>query len=414
MNDDVAIKVQDISKTFKDQASSTTLKNSFIELGRKILGRPSGTKKKGYTALKDINFEVKKGEFFGIVGRNGSGKSTLLKIIAGVYNPTKGAVSVNGTLTPFIELGVGFNPELSGRDNVYLNGALLGFTRKQMDEMYDDIVDFAELKDFMDMKLKNYSSGMQVRLAFSVAIRADSDILLIDEVLAVGDAAFQQKCLRYFDRLKEENKTVIFVTHDMSSVEKYCNKVLVVDSSSQLYVGDVDQSISYYNELNTSRQKALQSIKTEVNKDDIKKLYLRISDFNLVNKDKKISLNDNFEFTFKVEFYETFFNPTFGIKIINSLDGIEKSSYHSLFSRNPINISNAKKGSSFVINLHCDNTLLPGNYNVELYVSDQKDYFSYKLLYKNPKIFSFRVIGSKENYWGPINSKHKYTYKALK
>ncbi|MDQ5958606.1 MAG: type transport system ATP-binding protein, partial [Patescibacteria group bacterium] len=151
MDDDIAIKVQGVSKTFKDQAGATTIKNSFIELGRKIAGKPEQHKKKGFTALKDINFEVKRGEFFGIVGRNGCGKSTLLKIMAGVYTPTKGAVVVNGKLTPFIELGVGFNPELSGRDNVFLNGALLGFNRKQMEAMYKDIVDFAELHEFMDM-----------------------------------------------------------------------------------------------------------------------------------------------------------------------------------------------------------------------------------------------------------------------
>lgn len=198
---DIAIKVKHVAKTFEPQSSSRTIKEGFVGLGRKITGKKPSTHHKGeYTALKDISFEVKKGEFFGIVGRNGSGKSTLLKILAGVYNPTKGHVQINGKLTPFIELGVGFNPELSGRDNVFLNGALLGFTRHQMEDMYDDIVDFAELHDFMDTKLKNYSSGMQVRLAFSVAIRADSDILLLDEVLAVGDEAFQRKCNKYFKK----------------------------------------------------------------------------------------------------------------------------------------------------------------------------------------------------------------------
>lgn len=246
MDNDIAIKVQGVSKTFKDQAGATTIKNSFIELGRKIAGKPEQHKKKGFTALKDINFEVKRGEFFGIVGRNGCGKSTLLKIMAGVYTPTKGAVVVNGKLTPFIELGVGFNPELSGRDNVFLNGALLGFNRKQMEAMYKDIVDFAELHEFMDMKLKNYSSGMQVRLAFSVAIRAESDILLIDEVLAVGDAAFQQKCFDYFERLKADNKTVVFVTHDMSSIKKYCDKALLVDNHKIKLIGSPSKISNQY------------------------------------------------------------------------------------------------------------------------------------------------------------------------
>lgn len=180
-------------------------------------------------ALKDISFKINKGDFFGIVGRNGSGKSTLLKIIAEIYTPTKGKVTVNGSLTPFIELGVGFNPELTGRENVYLNGAMLGFSKKEMEEMYDEIVDFAELEKFMDQKLKNYSSGMQVRLAFSVAIRAKSDILLLDEVLAVGDEAFQNKCLNIFEDYKASKKTVVLVTHSMSVVEKYCNRAVMLD-----------------------------------------------------------------------------------------------------------------------------------------------------------------------------------------
>lgn len=187
--------------------------------------------KKGYETqqvLEDVSFEIKKGEFFGIVGRNGSGKSTLLKLLAGIYSADKGEVHVNGSLTPFIELGVGFNPELTGRENVFLNGALLGFSRQEMEQMYDDIVNFAELERFMDQKLKNYSSGMQVRLAFSIAIRAESDILLIDEVLAVGDSAFQQKCFDYFKRLKDEKKTIILVTHDMASVKRFCTSAIYV------------------------------------------------------------------------------------------------------------------------------------------------------------------------------------------
>ena len=189
-------------------------------------------------ALKNIDFNVKRGEFFGIVGRNGSGKSTLLKIIAGIYQPNKGHVTVDGKLVPFIELGVGFNPELTGRDNVYLNGALLGFSEKEVDGIYDEIVDFAELEDHMDQKLKNYSSGMQVRLAFSMAVRAKADILLIDEVLAVGDADFQRKCFDYFKKLKKEQTTVVFVTHDMEAVREYCDRAMLIEDNKILYVGE--------------------------------------------------------------------------------------------------------------------------------------------------------------------------------
>ena len=205
--------------------------------------------KRGYEiqhVLKNVSFQVEKGEFLGIVGRNGSGKSTLLKLLAGIYTPDKGSVQVNGTLTPFIELGVGFNPELTGRENVYLNGALLGLSKKDMDDIYDEIVEFAELERFMDQKLKNYSSGMQVRLAFSIAIRSKSDILLFDEVLAVGDAAFQRKCTDYFKLASQLNKTVILVTHDMNAVRQFCTKAIFVEDGQIKETGSPNDIADLY------------------------------------------------------------------------------------------------------------------------------------------------------------------------
>jgi len=238
-----AIKVTSVSKDFVlPHEKQSSVKQSLINL-------KSGRTKEVQHALKDISFEVKKGEFFGIVGRNGSGKSTLLKILAGIYRSTEGAVTVNGSLVPFIELGVGFNPELSGRDNIFLNGALLGFSREEIGEMYDDIVGFAELERFMDQKLKNYSSGMQVRLAFSIAIKAQSDILLIDEVLAVGDADFQRKCFEYFRSLKKDKKTVVLVTHDMSAIREYCDRALLINDSVVEAVGSAEEIATKYNRL---------------------------------------------------------------------------------------------------------------------------------------------------------------------
>ena len=244
MNDDIAIKVDHVSKTFKlPHEKSSSVKSALINFARH---------KRGYEmqqVLNDISFEIKKGEFFGIVGRNGSGKSTLLKLLAGIYTPTKGSIHVNGKLTPFIELGVGFNPELTGRENVFLNGALLGFNRKEMAAMYDDIVSFAELERFMDQKLKNYSSGMQVRLAFSIAIRAQSDILLIDEVLAVGDAAFQKKCFDHFMMLKKNKQTVVLVTHDMGAVRQYCDRAIMLNVGKLADIGDPDHVAQSYQKL---------------------------------------------------------------------------------------------------------------------------------------------------------------------
>ncbi len=245
MAEDVAIKVDGVSKTFKlPHEKQTSLKGLFVNLFR---GKRRYEKQE---VLKDISFEVRKGEFFGIVGRNGSGKSTLLKLLAGIYTPDKGHIQVNGKLTPFIELGVGFNPELTGRENVFLNGALLGFNRKDMQAMYDEIVDFAELEKFMDQKLKNYSSGMQVRLAFSIAIRVNSEILVLDEVLAVGDEAFQRKCNEYFVSLKGSGKTVILVTHSMDAVRKYCNRAALIRSGELVMVGTSDDVANQYTEDN--------------------------------------------------------------------------------------------------------------------------------------------------------------------
>lgn len=235
INDDslVAISVKNLHKSFKLPTEQTSgLKQAIFNRLRGIKGY------KEQKVLKGLDFEIKKGEFVGIIGRNGSGKSTLLKILAGIYYPEKGEVTINGNLVPFIELGVGFNPELTGRENVYLNGALLGFSNSEMDKMYDDIWEFAELKPFQDQKLKNYSSGMQVRLAFSIAIRAKGDILLLDEVLAVGDAAFQQKCNHYFQELKQTNQTVILVTHTMDNVRKFCDRAILIDDGKIVKDGD--------------------------------------------------------------------------------------------------------------------------------------------------------------------------------
>ena len=236
-----AITVSHVSKNFVlPHERVDTIKKSFIN----IFNRNRSAEVQH--ALRDINFEIKEGEFFGIVGRNGSGKSTLLKILAGIYQPSKGTVKINGRLVPFIELGVGFNGELTGRENVYLNGALLGFSKAEIDEMYDDIVEFAELEQFMDQRLKNYSSGMQVRLAFSLATRAKADVLLVDEVLAVGDADFQRKCFDYFRKLKKRKVTVVFVSHDMNAVREYCDRAILVEDSEIKLAGTAEEVAIQY------------------------------------------------------------------------------------------------------------------------------------------------------------------------
>jgi ABC-type polysaccharide/polyol phosphate transport system ATPase subunit len=201
-------------------------------------------------ALQDVSFDIGQGEFFGIVGRNGSGKSTLLKCLAGIYGVDNGRVDVRGRLSPFIELGVGFHPELTARDNVAINAIMLGLTRKQALERFDEIIAFAELEEFVDLKLKNYSSGMSVRLGFAVAIQVDADVLLVDEVLAVGDASFQQKCFDQFDRLKAEGRTIVFVTHDMDSVRRFCDRAMLLERGDLLHIGDPETIAAKYAEIN--------------------------------------------------------------------------------------------------------------------------------------------------------------------
>ena len=300
MSNNIAVKVDHVSKYFKlpteaSQSLRTTLVNRFKGI-------------KGYTeqhVLKDISFEVEKGDFYGIVGRNGSGKSTLLKIISEIYVPEKGKVTIDGKLVSFIELGVGFNPELTGRENVYMNGAMLGFSTEEVDAMYDDIVDFAELHDFMNQKLKNYSSGMQVRLAFSVAIKAQGDILILDEVLAVGDEAFQRKCNDYFMERKQSGKTSILVTHDMSAVKKYCNKAVLIEHGLVKVVGDPDEVANQYSFDNAAGQK-VSNDDVVVENPKITDLQVKLLNDNIISPDQDISFEISYDVNEDIETYIAF------------------------------------------------------------------------------------------------------------
>ena len=249
--------VDGVSKTFRlPREQVHTLKERALHPLRR-------TSYETLDALRDVSFAVPHGEFFGIVGRNGSGKSTLLKCMAGIYAVDDGAIYVNGRVSTFIELGVGFNPDLAARDNIALNAIMLGLSPRDARERFDRVIEFAELEDFVDLKLKNYSSGMQVRLAFSVMIQVDADILLIDEVLAVGDAAFQQKCFDVFHRMKDEGKTILFVTHDMGSVKRFCNRALLIEKGDVKLIGKPDEIASNYVELNFGRDAGRQEEGTE-------------------------------------------------------------------------------------------------------------------------------------------------------
>jgi ABC-2 type transport system ATP-binding protein len=353
MKVDVAIEVKGLYKDFVlPHQKSGSVKNIFTNLfafGNKTFETQH--------ALKDISFEIKKGEFFGIVGRNGSGKSTLLKILAGIYQPTKGAVKTTGRIVPFIELGVGFNGELTGRENVYLNGALLGFSEKEISAKYQDIVDFAEIERFMDQKLKNYSSGMQVRLAFSVAtVLAESDILLIDEVLAVGDADFQRKCFDYFKNIKKLNKTVIFVSHDMDAVREYCDRAILIEKSEIVASGSSDRVASKYSRMFMEKKHTDKISKTNSKRWGDKKIeYTTVN--SLVNeKDNTVSI------TCIAKAHEDVDNPIFGFSI-------KTASGQALIGTNTQivkqNIKFIKKNDSIELCWNIPNVFNDGNYFVE-------------------------------------------------
>lgn len=355
-----AIKVTGVSKTFRiPHEKITSLRGAAVSAFKKHTYEE-------FKALDDVTFSVKKGEFFGIIGRNGSGKSTLLKILAGIYQADKGSVRINGMISPFLELGIGFNPELSGRDNVYLNATVLGLTHKQIEAKFDDIVKFSELERFIDQKLKNYSSGMQVRLAFSVSIHANRDILLMDEVLAVGDSNFQSKCLTEFNKYRDMGRTVIIVTHDISVVERYCNRAMLLRNGKIVKIGkaeEVGNEYVYQNmsdeekrmmenekeklKLEEGEMKKLKGQELEIEKNRIeeekKKLeeerknkVAEITDVKFLDKDgkeKNVFEEDDFV---KIEmhclFYKKIENPEFGI-ILKDEQGNEVFGTNTIFKK---------------------------------------------------------------------------------
>lgn len=241
-----ALSIENVSKSFMVPGERVpTFKERML--------RPGVGRKQRFDVLKDIDFEIHEGEFFGVVGRNGSGKSTLLKCLAGIYRPNQGSIEVNGRMATFIELGVGFNPDLNARDNVLLNGTLMGLSPSEAKGRVDSVLAFGELEEFADLKLRNFSSGMHVRLAFAVAISIDADILLIDEVLAVGDLAFQQKCFDEFNRIKESNTTVVFVTHAMDLVERFCDRAMILEKGVMQQIGDPAAVATRYEQINVEK-----------------------------------------------------------------------------------------------------------------------------------------------------------------
>ncbi|HET9074666.1 MAG TPA: ABC transporter ATP-binding protein [Solirubrobacteraceae bacterium] len=326
-----------------------------------------GFRQPGYDLLHAVNgvsVDIRPGEFFGIVGRNGSGKSTLLKCLAGIYRIDQGEIALEGRLAPFIELGVGFNPELTARDNAIINAIMLGLTRREAEARLDQIVAFAELEEFMDLRLKNYSSGMHVRLAFSVAIQVDADILLIDEVLAVGDANFQQKCFDEFARLRSEGKTIIFVTHDMGAVERFCDRAMLMDHGNVVDIGQPSSIARQYNELNFRRVRA--EAQAENGPETLRRApvaeLLNASFRNGIGQPIVAALQgEPCEIELAVRFHQDTVDPLFSVSLHNEV-GQHAFATSTAFAHGPTGTFRA--GQIITVRMRFENYLAPGRYHL--------------------------------------------------
>ena len=347
--------MDDVSKAFKlPHEQSHTLKERALH----------PFKFRGYDkleALKGVSLEVQEGEFFGIVGRNGSGKSTLLKCIAGIYQTDTGSINVNGRLSPFIELGVGFNPDLTARDNVLINATMLGLTRKQAKERFDDIIEFAELEPFLDLKLKNYSSGMNVRLAFSVAVQVDADILLVDEVLAVGDAAFQQKCYEQFQRMKDEGRTIVLVTHDMNAVSRFCDRAMLLEHGDVIEVGEPNAVGRHYYDLNFRREAARGDDGSERRGDQAGATITKAWFEGATPGEpiRSIEMNEPLRFCFEIEVHERLENPVFSVVLRNDA---HQALIRASTEQDEVDSGSFSPGERAVVRLDFDNILSPHRY----------------------------------------------------
>lgn len=428
------ITIKNLSKFFKvPHEKRDTLKSYFTNPFKRISYEK-------FFALSDINLEIKEGEFVGFLGKNGSGKSTLLKLIASIYAPTSGKLKVHGSLVPFLELGVGFNQELTGRENIFLNGTILGMSRNYLEKKFDEIVDFAEISDFIDLQLKNYSSGMRMRLAFSIAIQSKADIFLLDEVLAVGDSAFQKKSLAKMRELLGSGATVLYVSHSMETVEKYCNRVVVIEGGKIIYDGETKKGIRAYQLSLLSEQQKTEFLRAEasinkyresqgkkaklmtldkldtvealnVDRGDGRADILEVKMYGEKGKETKtLTIGEEFKVEVKFRVNNTIRMPSVGVSFRNNpaypLFGIwSKLKLHNK------EVEKLQRGEVVTATFTSKNLVNPGVYDLQVQVSDRstKTAVSLYLSY-----FKFSVIGPDDDYWGMIYNKPKFEFKLEK
>lgn len=407
---DLAIKITNLTKIYKLYARNRDrLKDS--------LGLSKNASYKEHYALKNVDMEVKTGESVGIIGVNGSGKSTILKIITGVLNPTSGDVEINGRISALLELGAGFNMEYTGLENVYLNGTMMGFTRKEIDERLQDILDFADIGDFVHQPVKTYSSGMFVRLAFAVAINIDPEILIVDEALSVGDVFFQAKCYHKFEEFKKMGKTILFVSHDLTSIAKYCDRVVLLNKGVKLAEGNPKDMVNMYKKLlvhqldeetledvsgksaigeKSSDKKAWKN-NFEINPTitDYGEKQAEIVDFAIIDQygaySSIIEKGSVYKVKAKIHFHETVKNPIFTITIKNK-QGTDITGTNTMFER--IETGTVNAGEERIVTYEQQMNLQGGDYLLSLgctgYVGD--NFVVYHRLYD---LVSFNVLSDK-------------------
>lgn len=380
------VSVENVSKQFRiPHEKRDTLKENILNFFHKM-------EYEEYQALSDINFHLSPGEFFGVVGRNGSGKSTLLKLIAGIYQPSSGTIKANGSMAPFLELGVGFQPELTARENIHMNATLLGLDRKTIERKFDQIIAFAEIENFVDLKLKNFSSGMRSRLAFAIAKEADADLYLVDEVLAVGDEQFQKKCLDVFRQWKSQGKSLLFVSHNPGLVTELCERAVLLEKGRQIAIGPADKVMDKYHQLINIGENSNQE-------NNFLESPITITDVIFTDESGKSRRNFKTGETIvaRVSFdaKEKVLNPVFGLAIHRS-DGVHVSGPNTKTSSFTIN---EVKGKGTVECVFHNNSLLGGTYQLSASIFDYPCVYPYD--YKERK-FMFTIEKNRDNQYGLV------------
>jgi len=380
----LAIQVEDVHKTFH-------IPTHRIDTLKERVANPFARQEfRRLRALRGVSFEVRRGEFFGIVGRNGSGKSTLLKILASIYRADRGSIRMAGRLAPFIELGVGFNNELTARENVALNGVMMGLSRREAARRLDRVLDFAELDQFVDLKLKNYSSGMLVRLAFAVMVEADADIMLIDEVLAVGDASFAQKCMDVFEQRRKAGKTLVLVTHDMATVQSFCDQAMLLHDGEQRYTGNPEEAVMRYFRLNFAGSSDAEHVPVEP---DLKLVDVWLED-EAGRRMENVEQGRPIGFHLLAEARTEVRGPRFGFQVLN-VDGVPVFGFGGSLPKDLEQHDRIVPGQRVRVAANIDNRLVPGRYSIACSIS--RNHSPGDLLLRDVGILDFVVTGTEPN-----------------